>query len=132
MVSTILYADDTTLSLRNNSVNTLIQNSNEQLNSFYDWSTANRLTINTDKTFYMIFTNRKLDPNIPPVNIASIPIHRKNNEKFLGVVVDEGLKFGGHIGMLCAKVSRSVGVLYKLLGGCLVGTLSTLSSCCLR
>ena len=114
MVSTILYADDTTLSLRNNSANILIQNCNEQLSNFYDWSTANRLTINTDKTFYMIFTNRKLDPNIPPVTISSIPIHRKTTEKFLGVVVDEGLKFGGHVGMLCAKVSRSVGVLYRL------------------
>ena len=114
VMSTILYADDTTLSLRNNSVNILIQNCNEQLTNFSDWSTANRLTINTDKTFYMIFTNRKLDPDIPPVTIASIPIHRKTSEKFLGVVVDERLKFGGHVGMLCAKVSRSVGVLYRL------------------
>ena len=114
VVSTILYADDTTLSLRNHSANILIQNANDQLTSFYDWSTANRLTINTDKTFYMIFTNRKLDPNIPPINIASIPIHRKTNEKFLGVVVDEGLRFGDHTNMLCAKVSRSVGVLYRL------------------
>ena len=114
VASTILYADDTTISLRDTSVHNLINSCNEQLSSFYDWSTCNRLTINTEKTFYMIITNQKLETTLSPVKIASNEIHYRSSEKFLGVVLDDRIKFNLHVSMLCNKVSRAVGVLYKL------------------
>ena len=43
----VLYADDTTLCMRGDSLNDLVNSANVELQNFYDWLTANRLTINT-------------------------------------------------------------------------------------
>ena len=114
VLTTILYADDTTFSIRGNSVNTIIQNCNQQLNNFSVWANNNRLTINTNKTYYMIVTNQRIPEQLPSVSIGSTSLEQKNSNKFLGVVLDGGLRFGNHVGMLCGKVARSLGILYKL------------------
>ena len=41
-------------------------------------------------------------------------IERKNHVTFLGVVLDDKLKFNEHINLICKKVSKSVGVMYRL------------------
>ena len=114
IINTVLYADDTTLSIRGKSDLNLINNCNDQLKLFHSWSISNRLTINTDKTYYLIVTNLKLNHDLPGLTIGLDQIQSKSSEKFLGVVVDEGLKFDSHLSMLCGKVSRSVGVLSRL------------------
>ena len=109
-----MYADDTTLSLRGTSAPELFDNCNQQLNFFINWATSNRLTINAEKTFYMVITNLNIQNNLPNLIISTNLLQLKKEEKILGVVLDEGLKFKGHISLLCRKVSRSIGILYKL------------------
>ena len=62
----------------------------------------------------MTITNRQINSTPLPIKIASYSIQAKTSEKFLGVVMDEGLKFNHHVSMLSKKVSKAVGVLYKL------------------
>ena len=38
----------------------------------------------------------------------------KSYENFLGVIIDSGLKFAEHIRVTCNKLSKSVGLLYRL------------------
>jgi hypothetical protein len=35
-------------------------------------------------------------------------------DKFLGVFIDDGLKFGSHISSICGKLSKSIGIMNKL------------------
>ena len=58
LFSVILYADDTTLITNNAHYNTLIQNINHELPKLHDWLNANRLSLNLDKTYSLLFTNR--------------------------------------------------------------------------
>ena len=113
-ITSILYADDTTLSFRGTSLPDIINKCNQKLNFFNSWSISNRLTINTEKTYFMTFSNNQLPTTIPNLIISNNSIISKNSDKFLGVVLDERLRFDDHISMLCRKVSKSLGILYKL------------------
>ena len=67
---TLLFADDATLSLCGRCPRQLIQIANNELYKFYVWCIANRLTVNTLKTFFMIFSNRS-PQSLPPLVIKS-------------------------------------------------------------
>ena len=112
----VLYADDTTLSFRCNSIPQANVLCNTELHKFYNWSVANKLSINfdIDKTYFMIHTFRNLDlPNLS-INLGNNTLTECDSSKFLGVMVDDKLKFKNHIDYISKKISKSIGILYKL------------------
>ena len=112
---TILFADDTTFSLQNKSLSIIEIQCNRELDKFYEWSCANRLTVNTDKTHYNIISNLDIDPESQPnILLNHNQINRKHLVTFLGVQLDDKLKFNFHISYICNKVSKSIGILSKL------------------
>ena len=54
----VLFADETTLIFQDKNYMDLIRKFNSVLNDFRQWTQANRLPINVDKTFPMLFPNR--------------------------------------------------------------------------
>ena len=88
----IMYADDTSLLIpyKLNSCCTIATQTdfiNNELKYVYDWLCANKLSLNTNKTKYMIFhfTQRKLSNNdIPSIKIHEKQIERVETFKFLG------------------------------------------------
>ena len=67
---------------------------NSDLSKLHIWLNINKLSLNIDKTHYIIFTstkNRVQSPNL--VKINNISIKRVNNTKFLGVILDSELKW---------------------------------------
>ena len=93
----------------------LIYKANQELAAFSEWCLANRLTINTAKTFYMLCTNTttKYQP-LPRLTILDKDITQVSKTKFLGVTIDNNLTFKYHISNLCLKLSRSIGLLLKI------------------
>ena len=61
--STILFADDTTLTTSHQHYPTLINNINLELVKIRNWLINNRLSLNIDKTYMMVFTNRSQEVN---------------------------------------------------------------------
>ena len=55
---TILFADDTVLSLSANSMHELTTKVNQELESVDKWLKYNKLSLNYSKTQYMLFTKR--------------------------------------------------------------------------
>ena len=51
----ILYADDTCIYLSGNELSSLIKSTNSEIKLISDWLKANNLTLNIDKTYYMVF-----------------------------------------------------------------------------
>ena len=113
-VSSILYADDTTLTFRSNSVTNLFNHCNQSLNMFCKWTRANKLTINISKSHFMIFSNRQIDYAPYSVNIGNFSLERVNSLKFLGLYLDEKLTFREHCTHVGNKISRSIGIMYRL------------------
>ena len=74
---------------------------------------CNRLTINTDKTFYMLFTNKKTHL-LPQLNINNCEIAKTDDIKFLGVTFDESMNFKPHIKNLTLKISRHIALLHQI------------------
>ena len=110
-----LFADDSTLStcISSNTINELTASINKELDHVNKWLTANRIGINGKKTNYILFSyKRKI--SLPLIKIGKDKIHEIDSTKFLGVYFDKNLSFKNHIDSISSKLSRSVGILYRL------------------
>lgn len=88
----ILFADDMTLYLSGPSLKQLIDAANQELHQLYQWCASNRLTIATDNTQYMLFTNKKVH-QIPLLNTNNYEVSRTSSVKFLDVTFEESMTF---------------------------------------
>ena len=121
----LMFADDTSLTVSGNDVVDLVSLCNEELVKFEQWSLANRLTINANKSHCLLISNRQIPGNMPPILLGGEQLNMEKTVKLLGVTIDNRLKFSDHINNICSKVSKSIGVMYKLKH---VVTASTLKS----
>ena len=111
----ILYADDTSFLAGNHDFADLIENINSELPKLHEWTLASGLSLSLDKTYTMLFTNREfVMEDMNNIYINNVAIEWKSYENFLGLMVDEKLKFKNHIQYVCNKVSKTVGILYKI------------------
>ena len=63
----------------------------------------------------MLFSNRLTDiDDSPVVTFSREDVKLKKTGKFLGVILDNSLSFEKHISYICDKISKSIGVFYKL------------------
>lgn len=109
----ILFADDTTLYASHSNLDTLIEMVNNELNNVHGWITANKLTLNINKTKYLIHQRNKNVPrNTDPINIGNTIVTEEENTTFLGVVVDRQLTWNSHIQSVSSKISKQCGILY--------------------
>ena len=100
----ILFADDTTLILSDKNFSSLTQRTNSELERISQWAVMNRLTINTDKTESMIFSNRPYSLNENEVKLGPSNIHPKQTCKFLGVFIDAKISFTPHVKHISDKL----------------------------
>ena len=111
----VLFADDSTLSVSfdpKSSVNQ-VNIINDALDSLYNWLLANRICLNISKTRYIIFSYG-LTLSVPPVRIGTATVKKCHSIKFLGVFVDAKLSFRDHVNYISSKISKTVGIIYKL------------------
>ena len=90
---------------------------NAELSHLNDWFCANKLSLNTDKTKYVLFHKAKSKDNLPLVLpdlfINDVKIKSENSMKFLGVMIDENVTWKTHVELVENKISKSVGILFK-------------------
>jgi len=115
LFSCVMFADDTTLLSADHNYVNLIGRVNCELQKIVEWTNANRLSVNVDKTIAMLYSNRlaSIDDDLVPV-LNNKPVKFSSSVKFLGVTVDDKLKFSEHASNMCNKLSKVVGILYKL------------------
>ena len=111
----IHYADDSTALATDRNLTSLCSLVNSELDKIDDWTRANKLSLNVEKTYFSIFTTRTAN-DVPDIMIRDKIITRSNTQKFLGVLIDEKLTFKKHIDKVCKKVSSGIGIIRKLKG----------------
>ncbi len=112
-----LYADDTALYTSSSSQIELVLNLRLEISVVDEWLKANRLTLNTKKTKYVIFGTRASLEHIPEdlnIRIANEKIERVKYMKYLGMILDEKLTFDEHINQTYTKASQKLGILRRL------------------
>lgn len=80
------------------------------------WFRCNKLSLNVSKTNFILFNS---SPNLADLDLCSFNINGKElnrvyNTKFLGVHIDDCLNYKSHIEYLINKLSKYVGLFYKL------------------
>ena len=109
-LSCIIFAYDSSLYLIGKNPTQLIIKANVEMDYLLTWVLANRLTVNVDKTKYMIFTNRKIG-FLPPLFFNFEILQQKSSHKVLGIILDDKLSFKVHIQSVCQKLSRSIAMI---------------------
>ena len=111
-----LYADDTVLFSKN--ANWLLAQENLQimLNDFVKWSGKNELTINSQKTKFMVFGSRSKVKKAKNAKLAinNTKIQLVPSFKYLGFTMDPVLSYSNHISTLLNVVSHKSYMMAKI------------------
>ena len=117
----VLFADDTTLVSNlctftgvfrcEDSISYQINN---ELDKVHTWLCANKLSLNSGKTKYMIF-HYPQKRNIPNLELKfnNNPIERVTVFDFLGLTISDTLDWSHHINKVTNKISKTIGVMKK-------------------
>ena len=111
--ATYLYADDTAIFINAKTEQDLQSKLNILLPNVTKWFVANQLSLNTDKTFYQIYSNKRVQVEVS-VRLAEAVIKRAKTVRYLGVFIDEELKWKTHIAKLCTILSRNIGTISRV------------------
>ena len=110
----ILFADDASIFFEHNDLDVLTSHLNDQLKNVSTWLKANKLSINVTKTKLMIFRPRqKTLPITRQIILENNVFEQVAKTKFLRVYIDQHLEWKTHVNFIAAKISKSVGLLYK-------------------
>lgn len=122
----ISYADDTALIFTAKTWNETYNAAQKGFNVVIKWLRSNLLTLNTEKTKYLVFSirdssNIKLDLTAHTCIPASLgdscqckPLERSKTIKYLGTIIDESFNFKTHIQTLSKRIRKLV-YLFKIL-----------------
>ena len=109
----VQFADDTTLLFRHRNLNYLRFCIESELLTIQDWFNANKLTLNVDKSSYLLYHNRKQPlPNFK-ILLSGVEIPKTSCAKFLGVWLDDKLKWNTHVNKLISKLKCGIGMLCR-------------------
>ena len=110
-----LFADDTNIYYEADTPAKLEKVINKELKKLRIWLIVNRLSLNIDKTNFVVFHpyNKPLKQKIT-LKIHKSAIKEKDCVKYLGVLIDSTLTWKDHIDNVITKISKSLGLLYKI------------------
>ena len=105
-----LFADDTNVSFAASDTSQLCNSIRSVNSEFNAWAASNGLTVNSQKTAVLVFKGgaprRKVE--------CSSDISLSHSVKFLGVTIDDDLKFDEHVDSVCSKVRSGIFCLLSL------------------
>ena len=79
----------------------------------HKWLMMNKIKINYDKSKFIIFSYGK-KYSLEQIKFGSNFISSTENTKFLGIWVDNHLNFRSHIDSISSKISKVIGMLFRL------------------
>ena len=117
-----LFADDTNLLYADKNLRSLEVTVNKELTSECNWLMANKLSLNTKKSNFVIFRPYQKRMNFEVNNHklfdhdkdSLILLERKDYVKYLGVLIDSNLTWKQHILFISSKISKSLGIISRL------------------
>lgn len=109
-----MFADDTLVHIVCDNLELAAQKLNEDLERLYLRLCQNKLKLNVDKTKVMIITNKIFNKDEVNIFINGSQLTIENEIKYLGVHIDNKLKFDKNTNNLCKKLGQKISVLSRL------------------
>jgi hypothetical protein len=110
----IMFADDTTAFIKELNRIDLKLKGEATLKRLCHWFAANKLTLNVDKTNVIQFKSKKMELDVSLETDQGHKIVTATHAKFLGIIIDEHLKWNEHEKYLCGILRTSCSALFKL------------------
>ena len=108
------FADDTMLYSIVDDVNTTADQLNHDLNLIENWAFQWKMSFNPDpskQAVELLFSQRKVKPNHPPLFFNNTEVHSTDKHKHLGIVLDPKLTFNSHINEKIVNARKGIGIL---------------------
>ena len=111
---TILCADDTCVLLNGKDFADLVTFLNCELDKLSTWPCANKLSLNVQKTDFMVFHSAKIKIVSPiDVTLDNCCLTKTDSFKYLGVIIDQRLNKTQHIAHVKNKISKGIGIMSR-------------------
>ena len=108
----MMFADDIMLykpiSLPHN-----ITNFQDDVNLVYAWVSNNHLSININKTKFMLISRRRGRLHSFPLYLSNTLIEKVHHFKYLGVWISDDLSWSKHVETICCKARRLLGYTFR-------------------
>ena len=111
-----MFADDTNISSHGANIREINENMNENLEKVHQWLLSNKLTLNNEKTEYMIIGSKQrltIIVNDPKIELGEAEIKRADKSKTLGVITDKHLSWENQIDSIKKKGSKGIAMLRR-------------------
>ena len=114
-MSTVMFADDTTLYVVGRSTADISAKLSCALASAHKWLLESGLHLNATKTKCMLIHSCRRRSVAPlDVQLNGTPIQQVQNYKYLGVVINDTLSWSNHIDLVRRKAAKGIGLLRRL------------------
>ena len=112
----ILFADDTNCLFTGNNIEDLVQQINSSIRNLSEWFRTNKLSLNIDKSNYVIFHKKQSSSitNNHTIKIDDKELSQVNHVKFLGVLLDANMTWNIHLTQKANKIAKVNGILCRL------------------
>ena len=105
-LSFLHFADDSTVYMIGSDLERLCGDVSEELFKVNEWLKANRLSLNVDKSSFMLFTHSQARHDGIQIRLGDRTINQVKSIKFLGIHIDNRLSFNDHIANLAKKKKK--------------------------
>ena len=108
----IIFVDDTNIICSGKDPTQLSKIINTELRKLHIWFSVNILSLNINKTNYMLFGNYCKKTNID-IKVDNSILDRVYVTKFLGILIDDKLNWKEHIDMIKSKLSKTIANIHR-------------------
>ena len=112
-----MYADDTSITFVGSDVDEMNNCINLDLERICVWLAANKLTLNTSKTEFLLIGSKQRLVNStakPTASINQFPIKQVSTVKSLGVHIDENFTWECHVNELSKKIASGISAMKRI------------------
>jgi mannose/fructose/N-acetylgalactosamine-specific phosphotransferase system component IID len=110
----VLFADDTSVIITASNLNDLQTKAEHTLIQMNEWFAANGLTCNLDKTNVLHFKSNYLESSAIQITCQGKTVKEVVDTKFLGLGLDNHMKWKTHIDLILPKLSRACYVIRSM------------------
>ena len=90
----------------------IISNVKVKIQPMFKWCICNKLTINCDKTYFVLFhtVNKPVPDDLIEIVTPQMTIKRATEMKYLGLLLDQKLNYNEHVQSICNSILKYFGI----------------------
>ena len=112
-ISVYMYADDTLLVSKASTMSLVIEKAQKALDEMIFWCEENKLTINREKTKFMLIKHTKVTGEAQ-INIGNYKIGTVSTYEYLGMILDDKLSMNDYLDKMWKTANAKIGIMAKI------------------